>query len=230
GEHAQPASVAQPGDDPQDRRGPGERRGDPGGRLAPALRAPLRAARRQLGDRRPAADRSEDAARPLPDGRPGDPAVGPGNDRPAPGGPHSRAGRVEGTNSRKGAVMLGESEAFGGFAVKDLAQAREFYGETLGLDVEEVDGGPGLLSLHLAGGRDVLVYAKPDFEPATYTVLNFPVDDIDAAVDGLSARGVEFERYEEMEQDEKRIARGPGPEIAGYKHPAGTTLSVLPGE
>jgi catechol 2,3-dioxygenase-like lactoylglutathione lyase family enzyme len=126
--------------------------------------------------------------------------------------------------------MLGESKAFSGFAVKDLGQAREFYEKTLGLEVEEVDGGPGLLSLHLAGGRDVLVYLKPDFEPATYTVLNFPVDDIDAAVDGLSARGVEFERYEEMEQDEKGIARGPGPEIAWFKDPAGNVLSVLHGE
>lgn len=126
--------------------------------------------------------------------------------------------------------MLGESEAFSGFAVKDLAQAREFYEGTLGLGVEEVDGGPGLLSLHLAGGRNVLIYAKSDFEPATYTVLNFPVDDIDATVDGLSARGVEFERYEEMEQDEKGIARGPGPEIAWFKDPAGNILSVLHGE
>jgi catechol 2,3-dioxygenase-like lactoylglutathione lyase family enzyme len=126
--------------------------------------------------------------------------------------------------------MLGESKAFSGFAVKDLPQAREFYEKTLGLEVEEVDGGPGLLSLHLAGGRDVLVYLKPDFEPATYTVLNFPVDDIDAAVDGLSERGVEFERYEEMEQDEKGIARGPGPEIAWFKDPAGNVLSVLHGE
>lgn len=126
--------------------------------------------------------------------------------------------------------MLAESKAFSGFAVKDLAQAREFYEKTLGLEVEEMDGGPGLLSLHLAGGRDVLVYLKPDFEPATYTVLNFPVDDIDAAVDGLSERGVEFERYEEMEQDEKGIARGPGPEIAWFKDPAGNILSVLHGE
>jgi catechol 2,3-dioxygenase-like lactoylglutathione lyase family enzyme len=126
--------------------------------------------------------------------------------------------------------MLGESEAFSGFAVKDLAQAREFYRETLGLEVEEVDGGPGLLSLRLAGGRSVLIYGKPDFEPATYTVLNFPVEDIDEAVDGLSARGVEFERYEEMEQDEKGIARGPGPEIAWFKDPAGNILSVLHGE
>jgi catechol 2,3-dioxygenase-like lactoylglutathione lyase family enzyme len=126
--------------------------------------------------------------------------------------------------------MLGESEAFSGFAVKDLAQAREFYRETLGLEVEEVDGGPGLLSLRLAGGRSVLIYGKADFEPATYTVLNFPVDDIDEAVDGLSERGVEFERYEEMEQDEKGIARGPGPEIAWFKDPAGNILSVLHGE
>ena len=83
------------------------------------------------------------------------------------------------------------------------------------------------MQLNLAGGRDVVVYLKPDFAAATYTVLNFPVDDIDTAVDGLSARGVEFERYEEMEQDEKGIARGPGPEIAWFKDPAGNVLSII---
>jgi catechol 2,3-dioxygenase-like lactoylglutathione lyase family enzyme len=122
--------------------------------------------------------------------------------------------------------MLAQSKAFSGFAVDDLERAREFYGETLGLEVEVIDG-PGLLNIHLSGGRDTLVYPKPDFQPATYTILNFPVDDVEAAVDDLGARGVSFERYDGMEQDEKGIARGPGPEIAWFKDPAGNILSVL---
>jgi catechol 2,3-dioxygenase-like lactoylglutathione lyase family enzyme len=125
--------------------------------------------------------------------------------------------------------MLAESKAFNGFAVDDLAKAQEFYGGTLGLDAELVDGGPGLMTLHLAGGRDTFVYLKPDFEPATYTILNFPVDDIDAVVEDLASRGVAFERYDGMEQDDKGIARGPGPEIAWFKDPAGNVLSVLKG-
>ena len=122
--------------------------------------------------------------------------------------------------------MLANSNAFSGFAVDDLEKAREFYGETLGLEVELIDD-PGLLDLKLAGDRDVLVYAKGDFEPATYTILNFPVDDVEAAVGELAARGIAFERYEGMEQDEKGIARGPGPEIAWFKDPAGNILAVL---
>ena len=122
--------------------------------------------------------------------------------------------------------MLAQSKAFSGFAVDDLEQARKFYADTLGLDVEAVDD-PGLLNIRLAGGRDVLVYPKGDFEPATYTILNFPVDDVEAAVDYLASRGVAFERYDGMEQDEKGIARGPGPEIAWFKDPAGNVLAVL---
>jgi catechol 2,3-dioxygenase-like lactoylglutathione lyase family enzyme len=123
--------------------------------------------------------------------------------------------------------MLGESKAFSGFAVDDLEKAKEFYGETLGLDAELLDDGPGLLTLHLAGGRDVLAYLKPDHEPAIYTILNFPVDDIEKAVDGLASRGVSFERYDGFDQDEKGIARGPGPNIAWFKDPAGNILAVL---
>jgi catechol 2,3-dioxygenase-like lactoylglutathione lyase family enzyme len=122
--------------------------------------------------------------------------------------------------------MLAESKAFSGFAVDDLEKAREFYGETLGLDVEALDEGPGLLSLHLPQG-DALVYLKEDNRPANHTILNFPVDDIDAEVDELTSRGVSFERYEGFDQDEKGIARGPGPEIAWFKDPAGNILSVL---
>jgi catechol 2,3-dioxygenase-like lactoylglutathione lyase family enzyme len=122
--------------------------------------------------------------------------------------------------------MLADSKAFSGFAVPDIDEARRFYGETLGLDVELVEG-PGLLTLHLAGDRPVLIYPKPDFEPAAYTILNFPVDDVEAAVDELSARGVRFERYDDFDQDEKGIARGNGPDIAWFKDPAGNVLSVL---
>ena len=125
--------------------------------------------------------------------------------------------------------MLAKSKAFSGFAVDDVEQAREFYADTLGLDVKVIDD-PGLLNIRLAGGRDILVYPKGDFEPATYTILNFPVDDVEAAVDGLAARGVAFERYDGMEQDDKGIARGPGPEIAWFKDPAGNILAVLESE
>jgi predicted enzyme related to lactoylglutathione lyase len=123
--------------------------------------------------------------------------------------------------------MLTESKAYSGFAVDDIGKARDFYEETLGLRTEMLDEQNGLLSLHLAGGRDTLVYRKPDFEPATYTILNFQVDDIDEAVDGLASRGVTFERYEGFDQDDKGIARGNGPNIAWFKDPAGNILSVL---
>jgi catechol 2,3-dioxygenase-like lactoylglutathione lyase family enzyme len=121
--------------------------------------------------------------------------------------------------------MFKDTKAFSGFAVDDVERAREFYGETLGLRVSPDDE---MLILHLAGDRDTFVYPKPDFTPATYTILNFPVDDIDEAVDQLSARGITFERYEGFEQDEKGIARGPeGPPIAWFTDPAGNILSVL---
>jgi catechol 2,3-dioxygenase-like lactoylglutathione lyase family enzyme len=121
--------------------------------------------------------------------------------------------------------MFTNTKAFSGFAVDDLEAAREFYGDTLGLRTS-VDN--GLLTLHIADNRDTLVYPKPDFTPATYTILNFPVDHIDAAVDRLAERGVSFERYDGAEQDEKGIARGPeGPPIAWFKDPAGNILSVL---
>src|ERR671930_2575899 len=101
--------------------------------------------------------------------------------------------------------MLENSKAFSGFGVDDLAAARRFYAETLGLNVEVLDEENGLLSLHLAGDRDTLVYRKPDLVPGNYTILNFPVDDIDAAVDELAGRGVEFERYDGLPQDEKGV-------------------------
>jgi len=123
--------------------------------------------------------------------------------------------------------MFENTKAFSGFAVDDIEAARQFYSETLGLKVTEANG---LLTLHIAGDRPTLIYPRPGHQPAAYTILNFPVDDIDAAVDALAERGVEFERYDGMEQDEKGIARGPGPEIAWFKDPAGNILAVLEGE
>jgi catechol 2,3-dioxygenase-like lactoylglutathione lyase family enzyme len=123
--------------------------------------------------------------------------------------------------------MFENTKAYSGFAVDDLQKAREFYGETLGLKTTVLDEENGVMSLELAGDRPTLVYRKPDFTPATYTILNFPVDDIDEAVDGLAARGVRFERYDAFEQDEKGISRGNGPQIAWFKDPAGNVLSVL---
>ena len=123
--------------------------------------------------------------------------------------------------------MFANTKAFSGFAVDDLEKAQAFYGDTLGLNVSEENG---LVNLKLAGGRDTLIYPKPDFQPATYTILNFPVPDIDEAVDELTRRGVSFERYEGAEQDEKGIHRGGddrGPSIAWFTDPAGNILSVL---
>jgi catechol 2,3-dioxygenase-like lactoylglutathione lyase family enzyme len=121
--------------------------------------------------------------------------------------------------------MFAETKAYSGFAVDDLDKAQQFYGETLGLPVTVVDEG-NLMSIELAGGRDTLMYRSPTLTPASYTILNFEVEDIDAAVDELASRGVEFERYEGMEQDEKGIAHF-GPDIAWFKDPAGNTLSVI---
>jgi predicted enzyme related to lactoylglutathione lyase len=121
--------------------------------------------------------------------------------------------------------MFRDTPAFSGFAVDDIDAARTFYGETLGLKIE--DGPMGVLSLQLAGDRPTMIYSKPDFLPATYTILNFDVEDVDAAVDELTSRGVEMERYDGFDQDEKGISRGQGPEIAWFKDPAGNILAVL---
>jgi catechol 2,3-dioxygenase-like lactoylglutathione lyase family enzyme len=120
--------------------------------------------------------------------------------------------------------MFADTKAFSGFAVDDVPKAREFYEGTLGLRVSEEGD---LLVLHLAGDRNTIVYPKPDFTPATYTILNFPVSDVDAAVDELTARGVRMERYDGFDQDEKGIWRGEGPTIAWFKDPAGNILAVL---
>ena len=123
--------------------------------------------------------------------------------------------------------MFENAKSFHGLGVDDLQKAREFYGETLGLKVELLDEQNGLLSMERPGGETTLLYRSPHLEVGNYTVLNFSVDDIDAAVDTLVERGVEFLRYDGAPQDEKGIARGFGPDIAWFKDPAGHTLSVL---
>ncbi len=122
--------------------------------------------------------------------------------------------------------MLGDSKAFSGFSANDIEKAKEFYGRTLGLKVSETNG---LLTLHLAGGNNVLIYPKSNHTPAKFTVLNFPVDDVDQAVDELTKRGVGFEIYDlpDIKTDKKGIMRGNGPTIAWFKDPAGNILSVI---
>jgi catechol 2,3-dioxygenase-like lactoylglutathione lyase family enzyme len=121
--------------------------------------------------------------------------------------------------------MFKDTKAFSGFSVDDIPRAKEFYGGTLGLNVSEQNG---MLGLELAGGASVLVYPKENHEPATFTILNFPVSDIERAVDELTKAGVRFEHYEgELQTDEKGIFRGGGPLIAWFKDPAGNILSVL---
>jgi catechol 2,3-dioxygenase-like lactoylglutathione lyase family enzyme len=123
--------------------------------------------------------------------------------------------------------MFGDTEAFSGFAVDDLAKARDFYGETLGLRISDVEPMPGLMTLHLGSGQRVLVYEKRDFAPATYTVLNFVVPDVGAAVSELAGRGVGLERYPGFAQDDDGVMRGNGPDVAWFTDPAGNVLSVV---
>jgi len=122
--------------------------------------------------------------------------------------------------------MLRDSKAFSGFSVNDLQKAQEFYGRTLGLDITKEKEG---LVLHVTGGSKIFIYPKPNHAPATFTILNFPVDNVEAAVDELTKRGVRFEVYNEgaLKTDEKGIFRGGGPKIAWFKDPAGNFLSVL---
>ena len=122
--------------------------------------------------------------------------------------------------------MLADSPAFSGFSVNDLDAARRFYEDTLGLRISDLEM-DGLLRLELGGEGYVLVYAKPDHTPATFTVLNFPVPDVEQAVDELTGRGVRFERYENPPTDEKGIMRAGGPLIAWFTDPAGNVFSVL---
>ena len=122
--------------------------------------------------------------------------------------------------------MLEKSKTFSSIAAPNIAKEKEFYSQTLGLKTSEDHG---LLKLHLAGGNDVLIYPKPNHVPATFTVLNFPVENVDRAVDELTTRGVRFEHYAQgdLKTDEKGIMRGNGPTIAWFKDPAGNILSVL---
>ncbi|MET7332790.1 VOC family protein [Nonomuraea sp. NPDC005650] len=121
--------------------------------------------------------------------------------------------------------MFGTTKAFSGFSVNDISAARRFYGETLGLRVSEEHG---MLTLHIEGGADILVYPKENHAPATFTILNFPVEDIDKAVEELTGRGVRFERYEGFAQDARGVLRGEGgPPIAWFTDPAGNVLSVI---
>jgi catechol 2,3-dioxygenase-like lactoylglutathione lyase family enzyme len=124
----------------------------------------------------------------------------------------------------KGEQMFANTRAYSGFSVDDIEAAKEFYGDVLGLEVTEENG---MLGLHIAGGRPILVYPKDDHVPATFTILNFPVDDIDKAADELGARGVSLVRYEEFDQDEKGIMRGQGGPIGWFLDPAGNVLSIL---
>jgi len=126
--------------------------------------------------------------------------------------------------------MLRDSKAFSSFAVRDLEAARKFYAQTLGVEVSDVPGMNGIFQLKLAGGVNVLVYPKPDHAPATFTVLNFPVDDVERAVDALVERGVRFEIYKDgpVKTNAKGIASGGGgPRIAWFRDPSGNILSVL---
>lgn len=120
--------------------------------------------------------------------------------------------------------MFKDVPAFSGFSAPDLDQIKEFYGTTLGLEVTDNNG---LVELKLGTGASVLVYPKENHEPAVFTILNFPVADVDEAVDALTAKGVTFERYEGFPQDDKGIMRGHGPDIAWFKDPAGNILAVL---
>ncbi len=118
--------------------------------------------------------------------------------------------------------MFENTKAFSGFSADDLPRAKEFYSKTLGLEVSEENG---LLTLHIAGDRATLIYPKEDHTPASFTILNFPVGDIESAVDELASSGVRFERYDGV--DDKGIFRKMGPLIAWFKDPAGNILSVL---
>jgi catechol 2,3-dioxygenase-like lactoylglutathione lyase family enzyme len=120
--------------------------------------------------------------------------------------------------------MFRDSHAFSGFSSNDIEKAKEFYAQVLGLEVTEENG---ILTLHLAGGGRVVIYPKEGHEPASFTVLNLPVEDIDQAVDALTEAGILFERYEGFQQDERGIMREDGPPIAWFKDPAGNILSVL---
>ena len=121
--------------------------------------------------------------------------------------------------------MFEKTKAFASYAVPDIDAARDFYGETLGLETSVNEW--GVLILSIEGSQDVMVYPKPDHAPAAFTVLNFPVEDIDQAVDALAERGVEMQRFQGFDHDDRGIVRGSGPTIAWFHDPAGNILSVV---
>jgi catechol 2,3-dioxygenase-like lactoylglutathione lyase family enzyme len=127
--------------------------------------------------------------------------------------------------------MFKDTKAFSSFSVNDIEKAKEFYGTTLGLEVEEIKEMKGLLNLKITGGIKIMVYERPNHSPATYTVLNFPVDNLDKTVDELIDRDIKLERYKELNQDEKGILRGKsvnmGPDIAWFTDPSGNIISVM---
>lgn len=124
--------------------------------------------------------------------------------------------------------MLQNTKSFCSFSVDDMAKAKSFYGKTLGLDIREDKKMPGLLHLEVNGGTEIMIYTKPDHSPATFTILNFQVENLEKIVDELTAKGVKFEHYDgELKTDEKGIFRGGGPKIAWFKDPAGNILSIL---
>jgi predicted enzyme related to lactoylglutathione lyase len=125
--------------------------------------------------------------------------------------------------------MFKHTKAFSGFSINDMQNAKEFYGEILGIEVTEEM--MGILTLHIEGGNKIIIYPKPNHEPATFTILNFPVDDVEKTVDELITKGIIFEQYDfgQMKTDPKGIMRGMGPTIAWFKDPAGNILSVLDG-
>jgi catechol 2,3-dioxygenase-like lactoylglutathione lyase family enzyme len=137
----------------------------------------------------------------------------------------TRRDRANSVQQSKEEILLDTSRAFSGFAVKDVSEAASFYRETLGMNATEENG---LLSLEIDDDHVILAYPKPDHTPASFTILNFPVDDIDAAVEELTEQGVRFERYDDFDQDERGIVRGDeGPNIAWFTDPSGNILSVL---
>lgn len=125
--------------------------------------------------------------------------------------------------------MFKDAQVFSSYSVNDINKARDFYSQTLGLEVSDVPGMNGLLRLRINNSNDVMIYSKPNHSPASFTVLNFPVDNVESTVDELIKKGVKFEIYNEpnLKTDEKGIARGEGPTIAWFKDPAGNILSVL---
>ncbi|HEV7683898.1 MAG TPA: VOC family protein [Pyrinomonadaceae bacterium] len=136
------------------------------------------------------------------------------------------AARGAATRARKPSGIFKDAKCFSSFSVNDLQQAKEFYSETLGLKVTEMEEG---LELNLAGGNSVFLYPKPNHTPASFTVLNFPVKDIDEAVDEITTLGIRLEQYDlpDLKTDKKGIMRGNGPQIAWFKDPAGNILSVV---